>query len=292
MRPNRLRRDQAAPPCSVWRVTDSNVQSDWSDQEVADAVRANPLWYHTIELRPRIVTTGWFDLRPIVDSLPWPDVNGMRCLDIGTYDGFLAFELERRGASEVVATDVPSHEDWDFPPAIRAGGVDLLRQIAGEKGHGFEVAARALGSSVRKQLINVYDLSPSTVGTFDVVVCGSLLLHLRDPFRALEAIRSVCAGVFMSCEQIDVELTAFHRRTPLTNLDAIGQVQWHVPNLAGHRAEIKAAGFRIERAIRPYSIPFGPSHPPVEGSRRDRMLSRIVTRGWGVPHSALLARPG
>ncbi|MGH2760936.1 MAG: class I SAM-dependent methyltransferase [Actinomycetota bacterium] len=272
-------------------MSDANVRSDWSDEQVAEAVRANPLWYHTIELRRGIVTSGWFDLRPVVGSLPWPDVNGKRCLDIGTYDGFLAFELERRGASEVVATDVASHEDWDFPPAVRAGGVDLLRKIAGEKGQGFEVAARALGSSARKQLINVYNLSPSTVGTFDVVVCGSLLLHLRDPFRALEAIRSVCTGHFMSCEQIDVELSAFHRRTPLTNLDGIGQVQWHVPNVAGHRKEIRAAGFRIERAIRPYSIPFGAAHPPVEASRRLRLLSRLVTRGWGVPHSALLARP-
>jgi tRNA (mo5U34)-methyltransferase len=272
-------------------MVDSNVQSEWSDRDVADAVRGNPLWYHTIELRPGIVTSGWFDLRPIVGSLPWPDVRGKRCLDIGTYDGFLAFELERRGAAEIVATDVGSHEDWDFPPAIRAGGVDLLRQIAGEKGHGFEVAVRALGSSVRKQQINVYDLSPSTVGTFDVVVCGSLLLHLRDPFRALEAIRSVCAGEFMSCEQIDVALTASHRRAPVTNIGRIGQVQWHVPNLAGHRAEIRAAGFRIERAIRPYSIPFGPAHPKVEASVRTRLLSRFVTRGWGVPHSALLARP-
>lgn len=272
-------------------MTASGVQSDWSDQEVAEAVRSNPLWYHTMQLRPGIVTAGWFDLRPVVDALPWPDVKGKRCLDIGTYDGFLAFELERRGAAEVVATDVASHEDWDFPPAVRAGGVELLREIAGEKGRGFEVAARALGSAARKQLINVYDLSPETVGTFDVVVCGSLLLHLRDPFRALEAVRSVCSGRFMSCEQIDVTLTALHRRAPLTNLSGIGQVQWHVPNLAGHRGMIRAAGFRIERTIRPYSIPFGESHPSVDASPRRRLLSKVVTKGWGVPHSALLARP-
>lgn len=267
-----------------------DIRSDWSDQDVAEAVRANPLWYHCLDLRPGIGTSGWFDLRPIVDTLPWPDVAGKRCLDVGTYDGFLAFELERRGAAEVVATDVPSHEDWDFPPSVRAGGVELLMQIAGEKGRGFEVAARALGSSVRKELINVYDLSPDTVGTFDVVVCGSLLLHLRDPFRALEAIRSVCAGRFMSCEQIDVKMTALHRRTPLTNLSGIGQVQWHVPNLAGHRTLIKAAGFSIERLMRPYSIPFGPAHPEVKASVGRRALSRYVTKGWGVPHSALLAR--
>ena len=63
-----------------------------------EEVAAYPLWYHTMELGPGIVTRGWFDLRPIVERMPWPDVRGKRCLDIGTYDGFLAFELERRGA--------------------------------------------------------------------------------------------------------------------------------------------------------------------------------------------------
>ena len=272
-------------------VSEQDLRDGWSDQEVAEAVRENPVWYHTMRLRRGIVTDGWFDLTTIIDKLPWPEVRGKRCLDIGTYDGQLAFELERRGAAEVIATDVASHEDWDWPPAVRAGGVEYLRQIAGVKGHGFDVAARALGSSVRKREISVYDLSPATVGTFDVVVCGSLMLHLRDPLRALEAIRGVCEGMFMSCEQIDVALTAWHRRLPLTNMSSIHNVQWHVPNLAGHRAMVRAAGFRIERVIRPYSIPFGTSHPPVHASARARALCRLVTRGWGVPHSALLARP-
>lgn len=68
------------------------------------------------------MTPGWFDLRPIVDRMPWPDVRGKRCLDVGTWDGFLAFELERRGAAEVVATDIESHEDWDWPPALKQRG--------------------------------------------------------------------------------------------------------------------------------------------------------------------------
>ena len=38
----------------------------------ADTVR---LWYHTLEL-PEGVTPGWFDLRPVVDKLPWPEVGG------------------------------------------------------------------------------------------------------------------------------------------------------------------------------------------------------------------------
>ena len=87
-----------------------------------DAVASVPVWYHTMELAPGVVTPGWFDLRPIVDHLPWPGVAGKRCLDVGTYDGFLAFELERRGASEVVAIDIDDHDRWDWPPDVRATG--------------------------------------------------------------------------------------------------------------------------------------------------------------------------
>ena len=47
------------------------------------------------------------------------------------------------------------------------------------------------GSEVDYESVNVYDLSPETVGVFDVVYCGSLLLHLQAPLCALSSIRSV-----------------------------------------------------------------------------------------------------
>src|SRR5438270_201044 len=84
--------------------------------------------------------------------------------------------------------------------------VGALARIAGEKGQGFEVAQAMLSSQVHKRELNVYDLSPAELGTFDVVVCGSLLLHLRDPVRALEAIRSVCEGWFLSIEAVSLTL--------------------------------------------------------------------------------------
>src|SRR5689334_4047032 len=64
-------------------------------------------WWHVIEVAPGVVTPGWWDLRPAAERMPWPaSLDGMRCLDVGTMDGFWAFELERRGAGEVVAIDL------------------------------------------------------------------------------------------------------------------------------------------------------------------------------------------
>src|SRR3712207_4098554 len=109
------------------------------------------LWYHTMELAPGEVTPGWFDLRPILDKLPWPDVRGKRCLDVGTYDGFLAFELERRGAAAVVAVDIKDHSRWDWPARKREVGPERLAEIAGQrKGLGFDIAKEVLGSAVER----------------------------------------------------------------------------------------------------------------------------------------------
>src|SRR5260370_10475458 len=248
-----------------------------------------------MELGPGLITPGWFDLRPVVDRLPWPDVRGRRCLDVGTYDGFLAFELERRGASEVVCTDLPDEHHWDWPPDMRALGPARLAAVAGtERGRGFEIARQALGSRVRRVELSVYDLDPERLGAFDLVVCGSLLLHLEEPLRALEAIRSVCSEYFLSAEEIRLGLSLLHPRLPLAELNGSGELcQWLVPTPAGHRRMLLASGFAVERATRPYPIPFGPGHPAPRGARSRLVLAgrRGVCGDAGVPHAAALARP-
>ena len=76
--------------------------ADCDDDELRDAV-ASREWYHTLELRPGIETPGWFDLRSLPAELPIPPaLDGQRALDVGTFEGFWAFEMEGRGA-EVMA---------------------------------------------------------------------------------------------------------------------------------------------------------------------------------------------
>lgn len=263
--------------------------------QAREAVAEHRLWYHTLELAPGVITPGWFDLRPVVERMPWPDVRGKRCLDIGTWDGFLAFELERRGASEVVATDIGDPREWDLPLRTRSLGGETLAAMAGERtGRGFEIARRALGSSVERIEINVYDLSPERVGEFDVVVCGSLLLHLRDPVRAVEAIHGVCGGRFLSAETVRPDLSVLHRRLPVAVMRGGVNGQWWVPNAAGHRQLVAAGGFRIERSTGIYAIPFGAGHPErgrPASSRSQRLLTGLVAGRPGVPHAAVLAAP-
>ena len=121
------------------------------------------------------------------------------------------------------------------------------------------------------------------------------MLHLRDPLRALEAIRGVCGGYFMSAEQINLPLTLMFRRMPVMTLNGSGPLcQWTIPNAAGHRRQLFAAGFEILKSTKPYAIPFGPSHPAPDKSARDRVRSvmqRASIGRLGVPASASLTRP-
>jgi hypothetical protein len=70
-----------------------------SATDLRAAVAANPVWYHSIELAPGLVTPGHIDLRPVARRVLPERMEG-RALDVGTFDGFWAFELERRGAPD------------------------------------------------------------------------------------------------------------------------------------------------------------------------------------------------
>jgi len=161
-------------------------------EELAKKVQETT-WYHTIELPGGVVTPGEYDHRPLVRHYGLPeDMTGMRALDVATFDGFWAFEMERRGAT-VTAIDLARISDADFPPEareqIRREGADI------ELGKGFALAKDALGSRVERVISNVYDLDPSTLGTFDLVHVGDLLIHLENPMAALRSIRGVTAKV-------------------------------------------------------------------------------------------------
>jgi tRNA (mo5U34)-methyltransferase len=155
-------------------------------------------WYHALELAPGHVTDGWFDLRPLVGEYGLPErMDGMRALDVGTWDGFWAFEMERRGA-EVVALDLDDERELDWPPRRRPA------EFPEEpRGRGFALAHEMLGSGVERVVRSVYDATPEELGTFDFVFCGSVLIHLRDQLLALERIAGLCSGTFVTAEEYD-----------------------------------------------------------------------------------------
>jgi tRNA (mo5U34)-methyltransferase len=252
-------------------------------------------WYHTIELRPGVVTPGWNDTRPIVGEIPFPaSLEGKRCLDVGTFDGFWAFEMERRGAAEVVAIDILDPAGWDWP----AGSEDEVVAAIGRRkarGRGFEIAHRELGSSVTRLERSVYDLTEQEVGRFDLVYLGSLLVHLRDPVRALERLRDVCDGAMIVVDGIDLLLSLLLPRRPVATLDGRGRPWWWYPNQAAMARMIEAAGFEVVEGPRRIYMPPGtgqsraPLRPRLLATREGRQALVVARRG--DPHAVVVARP-
>jgi tRNA (mo5U34)-methyltransferase len=203
-------------------------------------------WYHTIDLGGGVLTDGMFDHRPVLDRYLVPsDLSGLRCLDVGTMDGFWAFEMEQRGAAEVVAIDLEDPDRLDWPASLRDGTVKTLDV---EKGLRFDLVKRALGSTVQRVLRSVYELD-TDLGSFDFVFCGDLLVHLKDPITAVENIRSVCRGSATICNPI-IRPRRWRRR-PVAELDGIDHFQWWALSEAALERMLRAAGFgRVERGKR------------------------------------------
>ena len=201
----------------------------WLREQVA----AEPAWFHRMALRPDLVTPGVSD--PAVDKLPYfglpEDLSGQRVLDIGCAEGFFSFEAERRGAAEVVSIDPDPNYSRRFQ----------LVKIAND-------------SKAVVYRTSIYDLSPRTFGTFDVVFFFGVLYHLRHPMLALERIREVCTGTILAqsaCEEPpgfgDEPYCHFYPHGMAFDVPgapgAIDPTVFFMPNRACVRAFISSAGF-------------------------------------------------
>lgn len=219
-------------------------------------------WWHAIDLPDGSVTPGGWDLRETAREIPWPDLAGKRCLDIGTADGFWAFEMEKRDASDVLATDIPT----PFQAEARAR---------------FEQARDALGSRVRYAEADIMELE----GEYDVVFAGYVLQMLRDPVGALAHLRAICRGHLVVLETISLPLELLP--TPLARLDARRDGrEWFVFNRRGLRRAVELAGWDVEEQTGVLRDKAGPLAAAQQASRSWKY--RLAVRGRS---SAIRATP-
>jgi tRNA (mo5U34)-methyltransferase len=128
-------------------------------------------------------------------------LTGKTVLDIGAWDGFFSFEFERRGAKRVLAIDSFTWDDQrEWPRGLEC----------------FLLAREFFKSKVEYQRLDVHDLDPKAIGTFDLVFCAGVLYHLRHPLLALEKIRSVTAGQLIL--ETHALIPAMHESTPLMTI--------------------------------------------------------------------------
>ncbi len=217
------------------RIADADPEA----RKIVDRIKGLT-WYHTIDLGHGVETPGFADHRRQLPMYGLPDsLAGKRCLDIATFDGFFAFEFEKRGADEVVAIDIPKKADVDCPRWLLRDpeGFDLT----GTMGESFKVAHDILQSKVKRVEKSVYDLDPAVDGMFDLVFISDVLIHLRDPQLAIERAYSVCKGELIVADVYSPELEAFGE-VPVAQLVAPGETWWY-QNVASIRQMMVVAGF-------------------------------------------------
>lgn len=255
---------------------------------------AGSAWYQSMALPGDIVTPGNFDTLGELERVPFPSsLEGKRCLDIGTADGFWAFEMERRGAEQVVAIDLRDPARFDWPGVARSD--QEMRAVLGPelaRHHGFDIAHEALGSHVQWRELSVYELRPELVGEFDFAFMGSLLLHLRDPVAGLAAAASVVRGELLSVDAISPLLTLLHPQQPIARFEAPGWPMWWVLNLAAYRRLFPASGLDVIASGRPFFLRTGPGYGLSPRSRRPflQRLQPLLIRHRGILHAWVRAR--
>jgi tRNA (mo5U34)-methyltransferase len=147
-------------------------------------------WFHSLDLGNGLFTSGAATQKALekrLRSLQIPgELTDMTFLDIGSWDGYYAFEAEARGASRVMATD---YFCWVGAGSGRKDGFLLAREI--------------LGSKVEDKNIEVQDLSPATVGMWDIVLFSGIFYHMRDPIQAMHAAASVASKCMIVETHID-----------------------------------------------------------------------------------------
>ena len=142
-------------------------------------------FYHSIDLPGLGLQAGSWDLRGHYDEyFGGNDFAGKRVLDLGMASGALAFEMERRGAREVVGFDLDVGLTYDCRLPVDDATLEEFRRGVQRVKNGFWLAHGLLQSQVRVVYGHASSL-PDDLGWFDTIMMGNILQHLQDPVGAI-----------------------------------------------------------------------------------------------------------
>jgi tRNA (mo5U34)-methyltransferase len=230
-------------------------------------------WYHSFEFPDGTLIDGLVSLeaqKERYSHFPIPaDLTGQRVLDIGAWDGWCAFEAERRGAS-VTAVDC----------------VDIPN---------FRWVHRKLGSQVDYQVVDLYDLPAAGLGVFDIVFFLGVLYHVRHPLLALEIVCRLTTGVALVDSFVtDGDTWRSHpERLPALEFYETGELgdlidNWFGPSVSCLLALCRSAGFaRVDLLHAGGNHALAACHrhwepPPAGAGPGPELLAAHNSRGFGI----------
>ncbi len=264
---------------------------------VQNLVEEVPFWWHSLDLGGGIVTSGFKSqatLAQELDSINMPrDLTDKTVLDIGGWDGFFAFEAEKRGAARVAVVD---HYQWsmdlgewwrywqdcrarNFPPGPYHEQPFWHPDTMPGK-LGFDTARNALGSGVEEMTVDFMEADLQDIGVWDVVLYLGVLYHMEDPLRALKRVGAVTRErVIIETEAVVIpgyEHEALWRFFPGNELNH-DVSNWWAPNIAALVGALQPAGF--SRA----EVMLGPAREQVEADGGPHHY-RAIVHGIKGPH--------
>lgn len=165
------------------------------------------------------------------------EFSGKRVLEFGAANGILTAYMESQGA-ELVATDLSpdiSKTSWDVlwregmdPAVVETAMADGIKGI----NNGFWYVHERSGLSAKLVHGTAYE-TPREIGRFDVVTMCAILLHLRDPLRAIENALQFTDDVIIIADLMPFALSEKEAARPLAmfmpspdRVPAHGGVTW------------------------------------------------------------------
>lgn len=191
---------------------------------------SNLKWFHRIDFGNGVVSPGDDNSELKLRRLRIPDdLSGKSFLDIGAWDGFFSFEAEKRGAERVLATD---SFVWEG-------------KVPGHSKIGFLTARELLQSRVEDLTIDPFDISPESVGIFDVVLLSGVIYHVKNPWLVIERAASVTKELLILETETDFNLLRRPAVAIFTDGELVGDpTNWCALNIPALRSMLKDAGFK------------------------------------------------
>ncbi len=209
-------------------------------------------WFHCMDFGDGLYTHDELSARQFAnksDIVFKYSIAGKTVLDIGAWDGFFSFEAERRGAPRLIPT-------YHFCGAGPGWGTR----------EGFDLARELLGSKVEALDIDIPDISPASVGKFQIVMCLGVLYHVWDLLRVLQIVHSVTTELAIIESALDLEdverpAVSFVRGNGMPRSDvplSNDPTNFFGPNSKAVVAMLEHVGFsRIETHVVRETIPRG-----------------------------------
>jgi SAM-dependent methyltransferase len=148
-------------------------------KEALKVIYQYPYWRQKVHLTGEYFTPGFIEIA-LWEQLRMPEsMKGLSFLDVGANDGLFSFEAEKRGATNIVASD------------LYKGSIDTMKNGWARKG--IDLLIQFFNSKVKVHEAGIYGLDQLNE-KFDVVLVNNVIVWLEDEKKAIEQLVNVTKG--------------------------------------------------------------------------------------------------